>query len=84
MRSSVTSSLNLIFKQRLLRFTTSFTDIESVVLLVQLVLNKLIEINTLIKRNLNFKREVKSHIVRLQAYCNKPLLKWGYLYLSIS
>ena len=48
-----------------------------------LVLNKFIEINTLIKRNLNFKREVKSHKVRLQAYCNKPLLKWSYLYLSI-
>ena len=37
-----------------------------------------------IKRNLNFKREVKSHKVRLQAYCNKPLLKWSYLYLSIT
>ena len=49
-----------------------------------LVLNKFIEINTLIKRNLNFKCEVKSHKVRLQAYCNKPLLKWSYLYLSIT
>ena len=48
-----------------------------------LVLNKFIEINTLIKRNLNFKCEVKSHNVRLQAYCNKALLKWSYLYLSI-
>ena len=44
-----------------------------------LVLNKFIEINTLIKRNLNFECEVKSHKVRLQAYCNKPLLKWSYL-----
>ena len=52
-------------------------------LLVLLVLNKFIEINTLIKRNLNFKCEVKSHKVRLQAYCNKPLLKWSYLYLPI-
>ena len=42
------------------------------------------EIITLIKRNLNFKCEVKSHKVRLQAYCNKPLLKWSYLYLSIT
>ena len=41
-----------------------------VLLLVLLVLNKFIEINTLIKRNLNFKYEVKSHKVRLQAYCN--------------
>ena len=49
-----------------------------------LVLNKFIEINTLIKRNLNFKCEVKSHKVRLQAYCNKPLLKWSYLYLSVT
>ena len=55
-----------------------------VLLLVLLVLNKFIEINTLIKRNLNFKCEVKSHKVRLQAYCNKPLLKWIYLYLSIT
>ena len=55
-----------------------------VLLLVLLVLNKFIEINTLIKRNLNFKCEVKSHKVRLQAYCNKPLLKWSYLYLSIT
>ena len=46
-------------------------------------MNKFIEINTLIKRNLNFKCEVKSHKVRLQAYCNKALLKWSYLYLSI-
>ena len=35
-----------------------------------MVLNKFIEICTLIKRNLNFKCEVKSHKVRLQAYCN--------------
>ena len=49
-----------------------------------LVSNKFIKINTLIKRNLNFKCEVKSHKVRLQAYCNKPLLKWSYLYLSIT
>ena len=55
-----------------------------VLLLVLLVLNKFIEINTLIKRNLNFKCEVKSHKVRLQAYCNKPLLKWSCLYLSIT
>ena len=40
--------------------------------------------NTIIKRNLNFKREVKSHKVRLQAYCNKSLRKWNYLYLSIT
>ena len=32
---------------------------------------------------MNFKCEVKSHKVRLQAYCNKALLKWSYLYLSI-
>ena len=38
------------------------------------VLNKFIEINTLIKRNLNFKREVKRHKVRLQAYCNNKIL----------
>ena len=44
--------------------------------LILLVLNKFVKINTLIKRNLNFKCEVKSHKVRLQAYCNKPLLKW--------
>ena len=49
-----------------------------------LVLNKFIEINTLIKRNLNFKCEVKSHKVRLQAYGNKSILKWSYLYLSIT
>ena len=55
-----------------------------VLLLVLLVLKKFIEINTFIKRNLNFKCEVKSHKVRLQAYCNKPLLKWSYLYLSIT
>ena len=52
--------------------------------LILLVLNKFVKINTLIKRNLNFKCEVKSHKVRLQAYCNKPLLKWSYLYLSIT
>ena len=55
-----------------------------VLLLVLLVLNMFIEINTFIKRNLNFKCVVKSHKVRLQAYCNKPLLKWSYLYLSIT
>ena len=49
-----------------------------------LVLNKFIEISTLIKKNLNFKCEVKSHKVHLQAYCNKPLVKWSYLYLSIA
>ena len=49
-----------------------------------LVLNKFIELNTLINRNLNFKCEVKSYKVRLQAYCNKPLLKWRSLYLSIT
>ena len=54
-----------------------------VLLLVLLVLNKFIERNTLIKRNLNFKCEIKSHKVRLQAYCNK-LLKWSYQYLSIT
>ena len=84
MRNFVTSSLSLIFRQRLLRFTTGFTDFEQVLLLVLLVLNKFIEINTLIRRNLNFKSEVKSHKVRLQAYCNKPLLKWSYLNLSIT
>ena len=57
---------------------------EQVLLLVLLILNKFIEINTLIKRNLRFNCEVKSHKVRLQAYCNKPLLKWGYLYLLIT
>ena len=54
-----------------------------VLLLVLLVLNKFIERNTLIKRNLNFKCLVKNHKVRLQTYCNKPVLKWSYLYLSI-
>ena len=33
---------------------------------------------------MNFKREVKSHKVRLQAYCNKPLLKRSYLYFSVT
>ena len=33
---------------------------------------------------MNFKCEVKSHKVHLQAYCNKPLLKWSCLYLSIA
>ena len=45
-----------------------------VLLLVLLVLNMFIEINTFIKRNLNFKCVVKSHKV----------LKWSYLYLSIT
>ena len=76
--------MSLVFRQRLLRFTTGLTGFEQVLLLVLLVLNKFIEISTLIKRNLNFKCEVKSHKVRLQAYCNKPLLKWSYLYLSIT
>ena len=75
--------MSLIFRQRLLSFTAGFTDFEEVLLLVLLVLNKFVEINTFIKRNLNFKCEVKSHKVRLQAYCNKSLLKWSYLYLSI-
>ena len=43
-----------------------------------------IEIYTLIKRHLNFKCEVKSHKICLQVYCNKLLLKWSYLYLSIT
>ena len=33
---------------------------------------------------MNFKWEVKSHRVRLQACCNKPLLKWSYLFFSIA
>ena len=65
-------------------FCVSFSGKEYVLLLVLLVLNKFIEINTLIKRNLNFKCEVKSHKLRLQAHCNKTLLKWSYLYLSIT
>ena len=28
--------------------------------------------------------QVQSHKVRLQAYCNKALLKWSYLYLSVT
>ena len=34
----------------------------------------------------NFKLEfqVQSHKVRLQAYCNKALLKWSCLYLSVT
>ena len=52
-----------------------------ILLLVLLALNKFID--TLIKRNLNFKCEVKSHKVCLQAHCNKLLLKWSCLYLSI-
>ena len=76
--------MSLIFRQRFLRFTTGFSDFEYVLLLLLLVLNKFIEKNTLIKRNLSFQREVKSHKVCLQAYCNKPLLKWSYLYLSIT
>ena len=39
-----------------------------------LVLNKFIEINTLIKRNLNFKCDVKSHKVLLPVYCNNKIL----------
>ena len=65
--------MSLVFRQRLLCFTTGL-----------LVLNKFTEINTLIKRNLNFKCEVKGHKVREQAYCNKLLLKWSYLYLAIT
>ena len=55
-----------------------------VLLLVLMVLNKFIEINTLIKSDLNIKCEVKSHQVILQIYYSKPLLKWSYLYLSIT
>ena len=51
--------MSLIFRQRLLRFTIGF-----------MVLNKFIEINTSIKKKLNFKCEVKNHKVRLQANCN--------------
>ena len=51
--------MSLIFRQRLLRFSTGF-----------MVLNKFVEIYTLIKRNLNFTYEVTSHKVLLQAYCN--------------
>ena len=45
-----------------------------VLLLVLLILNKYIEIYTLIKRNLNFKCKVKSHKIHLQAYCNNKML----------
>ena len=45
-----------------------------VLLLVLLVFNKFIEINTLIKRNVNFKCEVKSHKVLLPVYCNNKIL----------
>ena len=45
-----------------------------VLLLVLLVLHKFIEINTLIKRNLNFKCDVKSHKVLLPVYCNNKIL----------
>ena len=65
--------MSLIFRQSLLRFINGFK-----------VLNKFIEINTLIKRNLNSKCEVKSHKVRLQGllkhrvclqdYCNNKIL----------
>ena len=44
----MSSSTSLIFRQRLVRFATNFT-----------VLNKFIEINTFIKRNLNLKCEVR-------------------------
>ena len=47
--------MSLIFRQRLLDFTTT----------IFMILNKFIEINTL-----NFKCEVKSHKVRLQTCCN--------------
>ena len=47
------------FRAQLLRFTIGF-----------MVLNKFNEINSLIKRNLNFKGEVKSHKVPLQPYFN--------------
>ena len=82
--------LSFLTKPTFPKFCASFNKsqfqakITSFLQLVLLVLNKFIEINTLIKRNLNFKCEVKSHKVRLQAYCNKPLLKWSYLYLSIT
>ena len=55
--------MSLIFRQRLLRFTTCF-----------MVPNNYIDINALIKRDLSFKCEVKSHKVRLQAYCNNDIL----------
>ena len=42
--------------------------------MVLLLLNKFIEINTLIKRNLNFKCQVKSHKIHIQAYCNNKML----------
>ena len=81
--------LSFLTKPTFPKFCASFNKsqfqakITSFLQLVLLVLNKFIEINTLIKRNLNFKYEVKSHKVRLQAYCSKHLLKWSYLYLSI-
>ena len=36
-------------------------------------LNKFTEKNTLIKRNLNFKQEVKSHNICFQPYCNNKI-----------
>ena len=60
--------MSLVFRQRLLRFTTGLTGFEQVLLLVLMVLNKFIEISTLIKRNLNFKCEVKSQKVRLSLF----------------
>ena len=81
--------LSFLTKPTFPKFCASFNKsqfqakITSFLQLVLLVLNKFIEINTLIKRNLNFKYEVKSYKVRLQAYCSKHLLKWSYLYLSI-
>ena len=59
--------MSLIFRERLLRFTAGV-----------MVLNKFIEINTFIKRNLNFKCEVKSHKVRLQVYCNNKILSISF------
>ena len=69
--------MSLIFRQRLLDFTTGI-----------MILNKFIEINTLIKRNLNFKCKVKSHKahlqdllqrkVRLQACCNNKILSISF------
>ena len=82
--------LSFLTKPTFPKFCASFNKsqfqakITSFLQLVLLVLNKFIEINTLIKRNLNFKCEVKSHKVRLQAYCNKPLLEGSYLYLSMT
>ena len=55
--------MSLIFRQILLSFTIGL-----------LIPNKFIEINALIKRNLNFKCEVKSHEICLQSYCNNKML----------